>query len=134
MKSPSSVLCVAVPQVLKVSRDGRDRTLLVLGEAFTPGSDTEHFCQPTDVAVDPETRNVFVSDGYCNARILKFAADGTYLTQWGAGSQLKLHIDILSVKAIKRTGFSFIPKNCNETICWWFRKFIELQGIPQFTL
>uniref|UniRef100_A0A3B5MBW2 Uncharacterized protein n=1 Tax=Xiphophorus couchianus TaxID=32473 RepID=A0A3B5MBW2_9TELE len=77
---------VALHQVLKVSGDGRDRTLLVLGEAFTPGSDTEHFCQPTDVAVDPETRNVFVSDGYCNARILKFAADGTYLTQWGAGS------------------------------------------------
>ncbi|XP_007572806.2 peptidyl-glycine alpha-amidating monooxygenase-like [Poecilia formosa] len=77
---------VALHQVLKVSGDGRDRTLLVLGEAFTPGSDTEHFCQPTDVAVDPETQNIFVSDGYCNARILKFAADGTYLTQWGAGS------------------------------------------------
>ncbi|XP_017163382.1 peptidyl-glycine alpha-amidating monooxygenase B isoform X2 [Poecilia reticulata] len=77
---------VALHQVLKVSGDGRDRTLLVLGEAFTPGSDTEHFCQPTDVAVDPETKNIFVSDGYCNARILKFAADGTYLTQWGAGS------------------------------------------------
>uniref|UniRef100_A0A3Q2PCU6 Peptidylglycine alpha-amidating monooxygenase n=1 Tax=Fundulus heteroclitus TaxID=8078 RepID=A0A3Q2PCU6_FUNHE len=77
---------VALHQVLKVSGDGRDRTLLVLGEAFTPGSDTDHFCQPTDVAVDPETGNVFVSDGYCNARILKFAADGTYLSQWGAGS------------------------------------------------
>lgn len=77
---------VALHQVLKVSGDGRDRTLLVLGEAFTPGSDTDHFCQPTDVAVDPETGNIFVSDGYCNARILKFAADGTYLSQWGAGS------------------------------------------------
>uniref|UniRef100_A0A3B3Z3Z4 Uncharacterized protein n=1 Tax=Poecilia mexicana TaxID=48701 RepID=A0A3B3Z3Z4_9TELE len=77
---------VALHQV-SLSGDGRDRTLLVLGEAFTPGSDTEHFCQPTDVAVDPETQNIFVSDGYCNARILKFAADGTYLTQWGAGSQ-----------------------------------------------
>lgn len=134
VKSPSAVLCVAVPQVLKVSGDGRDRTLLVLGEAFTPGSDTEHFCQPTDVAVDPETRNVFVSDGYCNARILKFAADGTYLTQWGAGSQRKLHIDTWSVKALKHRGFSFIPKNCNETNCFWFRKFMKRQGIPQFTL
>ncbi|KAK5607474.1 hypothetical protein CRENBAI_021222 [Crenichthys baileyi] len=77
---------VALHQVLKVSGDGRDRTPLVLGEAFTPGSDTNHFCQPTDVAVDPETGNIFVSDGYCNARILKFSADGTYLSQWGAGS------------------------------------------------
>uniref|UniRef100_A0A7N6FH99 Peptidylglycine alpha-amidating monooxygenase n=1 Tax=Anabas testudineus TaxID=64144 RepID=A0A7N6FH99_ANATE len=77
---------VALHQVLKVSSDGTDRTLLVLGEAFIPGSDNDHFCQPTDVAVDTETGNIFVSDGYCNARILKFSADGKYLSQWGAGS------------------------------------------------
>ncbi len=75
-------------QVLKVSSDGTDRILLALGEAFTPGSDNSHFCQPTDVAVDTETGNIFVSDGYCNARILKFSADGEYLSQWGAGKNL----------------------------------------------
>ncbi|XP_031143120.1 peptidyl-glycine alpha-amidating monooxygenase isoform X3 [Sander lucioperca] len=77
---------VALHQVLKVSSDGRDRMLLALGEAFIPGSDNNHFCQPTDVAVDTETGNIFVSDGYCNARILKFSADGKYLSEWGAGS------------------------------------------------
>ncbi|XP_051268231.1 peptidyl-glycine alpha-amidating monooxygenase isoform X2 [Dicentrarchus labrax] len=77
---------VALHQVLKVSSDGKDRILLTLGEAFTPGSDNSHFCQPTDVAVDTETGDIFVSDGYCNARILKFSADGKYLTEWGAGS------------------------------------------------
>ncbi|XP_047425230.1 peptidyl-glycine alpha-amidating monooxygenase B isoform X1 [Mugil cephalus] len=77
---------VALHQVLKVSSDGRDRTLLTLGEAFMPGSDKDHFCQPTDVAVDTETGNIFVSDGYCNARILKFSADGKYLSEWGAGT------------------------------------------------
>ncbi|XP_034457594.1 peptidyl-glycine alpha-amidating monooxygenase isoform X2 [Hippoglossus hippoglossus] len=77
---------VALHQVLKVSGDGGDRTLLTIGEAFTPGSDSSHFCQPTDVAVDTDTGNIFVSDGYCNARILKFSADGKYLSEWGAGS------------------------------------------------
>ncbi|KAK9533057.1 hypothetical protein VZT92_010410 [Zoarces viviparus] len=77
---------VALHQVLKVSSDGRDTVLLALGEAFTPGSDNKHFCQPTDVAVDTETGNIFVSDGYCNARILKFSAEGKYLSEWGAGS------------------------------------------------
>ncbi|XP_040915603.1 peptidyl-glycine alpha-amidating monooxygenase isoform X2 [Toxotes jaculatrix] len=77
---------VALHQVLKVSSDGRDSVLLALGEAFTPGSDSNHFCQPTDVAVDTATGNIFVSDGYCNARILKFSADGKYLSEWGAGS------------------------------------------------
>uniref|UniRef100_A0A8C2WW94 Peptidylglycine alpha-amidating monooxygenase n=1 Tax=Cyclopterus lumpus TaxID=8103 RepID=A0A8C2WW94_CYCLU len=77
---------VALHQVLKVSSDGRDRLLLALGEPFTPGSDNQHFCQPTDVAVDTETGAIFVSDGYCNNRILKFSAEGKYLSHWGAGS------------------------------------------------
>ncbi|KAM3874340.1 peptidyl-glycine alpha-amidating monooxygenase B [Diretmus argenteus] len=77
---------VALHQVFKVSSDGKDRSLVVLGEAFTPGTDNNHFCQPTDVAVDTLTGNVYVSDGYCNARILKFTADGKYLYEWGAGN------------------------------------------------
>lgn len=85
LKTPSSVPKFVLLQVLKVSSDGRDGILLELGEAFTPGSDVNHFCQPTDVAVDAETGDIFVSDGYCNARILKFSANGRYLSQWGAG-------------------------------------------------
>ncbi|XP_053729622.1 peptidyl-glycine alpha-amidating monooxygenase isoform X3 [Synchiropus splendidus] len=77
---------VALHQVLKVSSDGRDRILLTLGEAFTPGTDHNHFCKPTDVAVDPHTGSIFVSDGYCNARILKYSPKGKYLSEWGAGS------------------------------------------------
>uniref|UniRef100_UPI003AACF3F8 peptidyl-glycine alpha-amidating monooxygenase B n=1 Tax=Centroberyx gerrardi TaxID=166262 RepID=UPI003AACF3F8 len=77
---------VALHQVLKVSSDGRDEALVVLGEAFTPGSDNDHFCQPTDVAVDTVTGNIYISDGYCNTRILKFSPDGKYLSEWGAGS------------------------------------------------
>ncbi|RXN11816.1 peptidyl-glycine alpha-amidating monooxygenase isoform X1 [Labeo rohita] len=77
---------VALHQVFKLSSDGKDRQLLVLGEAFEPGSDKKHFCQPTDVAVDPVTGNVYVSDGYCNSRILKFSSEGKYISHWGAGS------------------------------------------------
>uniref|UniRef100_A0A665WWH6 Peptidylglycine alpha-amidating monooxygenase n=1 Tax=Echeneis naucrates TaxID=173247 RepID=A0A665WWH6_ECHNA len=75
---------VALHQVLKVSSDGRDTILLALGEAFTPGSDSKHFCQPTDVAVDPKSGEIFVSDGYCNTRILRFSPKGQYLSEWGA--------------------------------------------------
>lgn len=48
---------------------------LTLGEAFVPGSDDTHFCQPTDVAVS-SSGVFFVSDGYCNKRILKYDAEG----------------------------------------------------------
>uniref|UniRef100_A0A8C2K9U7 Peptidylglycine alpha-amidating monooxygenase n=1 Tax=Cyprinus carpio TaxID=7962 RepID=A0A8C2K9U7_CYPCA len=82
---------VALHQVFKLSSDGKDRQLLVLGEAFEPGSDKKHFCQPTDVAVDPVTGNVYVSDGYCNSRILKISPEGKYISHWGADDcQVKL--------------------------------------------
>ncbi|XP_046717822.1 peptidyl-glycine alpha-amidating monooxygenase isoform X2 [Silurus meridionalis] len=77
---------VALHQVFKLSSDGKEKPLLVLGEAFVPGSDKSHFCQPTDVAVDPDTGNIYVSDGYCNTRILTFSPEGKYLSHWGAGS------------------------------------------------
>ncbi|XP_064165525.1 peptidyl-glycine alpha-amidating monooxygenase isoform X3 [Anguilla rostrata] len=77
---------VALHQVFKLGSDGSDKPQVVLGRPFEPGSDTSHFCQPTDVAVDPLTGNVYVSDGYCNARILKFSPEGKYLAHWGAGS------------------------------------------------
>lgn len=51
---------------------------LTLGEAFVSGSDDKHFCKPTDVAVS-SSGIFFVSDGYCNKRILKFDADGRLL-------------------------------------------------------
>ncbi|XP_048875328.1 peptidyl-glycine alpha-amidating monooxygenase B isoform X1 [Brienomyrus brachyistius] len=80
---------VALHQVFKLGPDGRDKPLVVLGQAFEPGDDKNHFCQPTDVAVDPLTGNVYVSDGYCNSRILHFSAEGNYLRQWGAESSDK---------------------------------------------
>lgn len=50
-----------------------------------PGSDKNHFCQPTDVAVDPISGSVYVSDGYCNSRIIQFSPNGLYIMQWGEG-------------------------------------------------
>ncbi|XP_071965319.1 peptidyl-glycine alpha-amidating monooxygenase B-like [Antedon mediterranea] len=71
---------VALHQVFKVS--GKTfKTEMTLGEAFVPGEDHHHFCKPTDVAVDKATGNVFVADGYCNKRVLKFSSNGTFLQE-----------------------------------------------------
>lgn len=72
---------VGLHQVIKIPK-GQKTPSLVLGEKLIPGSDDKHFCKPTDVAV-ASNGQFFVSDGYCNSRIMKFAADGTLLTQWG---------------------------------------------------
>jgi DNA-binding beta-propeller fold protein YncE len=40
------------------------------------------FNGPSDVAVS-SSGEIYVSDGYCNARVHKFRADGTLLSSWG---------------------------------------------------
>ncbi|XP_031370232.1 peptidyl-alpha-hydroxyglycine alpha-amidating lyase 1-like isoform X2 [Apis dorsata] len=55
---------------------------MILGEAFEPGHDEKRFCKPTAVAVE-SNGDFFVSDGYCNSRIIKFNAKGEIILQWG---------------------------------------------------
>jgi DNA-binding beta-propeller fold protein YncE len=59
--------------------------LLTIG---TPGKPAprwsgEPFCRPTQAAISHHTGQIFISDGYANARVHKFAADGTHLLSWG---------------------------------------------------
>lgn len=42
------------------------------------------FNRCTDVAIDPKTGELYISDGYGNARIHKFTPDGKLLFSWGA--------------------------------------------------
>lgn len=85
-------------QVHKFSPDGR--LLMSLGQAGQSGNDGAHFNQPNDVIVGPDG-SIFVSDGHNGqgmttnqameegraagntARIMKFAPDGSFITQWG---------------------------------------------------
>ncbi|XP_021399665.1 peptidyl-glycine alpha-amidating monooxygenase isoform X6 [Lonchura striata] len=73
---------VALHQVFKLGANDKE-PLLILGVPLQPGSDKNHFCQPTDVAVDPITGSIYVSDGYCNSRIIQFSPNGLYVMQWG---------------------------------------------------
>ncbi|XP_028005620.2 peptidyl-glycine alpha-amidating monooxygenase isoform X7 [Eptesicus fuscus] len=77
---------VALHQVFKLDPNSKAGPLLILGRSMQPGSDQNHFCQPTDVAVDPDTGAIYVSDGYCNSRIVQFSPSGTFITQWGEES------------------------------------------------
>ncbi|XP_045693858.1 peptidyl-glycine alpha-amidating monooxygenase isoform X12 [Phyllostomus hastatus] len=77
---------VALHQVFKLDPNSKEGPLLTLGRSMQPGSDQNHFCQPTDVAVDPDTGTIYVSDGYCNSRIVQFSPSGQFITQWGEES------------------------------------------------
>lgn len=70
---------VALHQVLKFSPKNLEQPELVLGVEFQPGNDEKHFCKPTDIAVSESNGHVFVSDGYCNQRVVEFDKDGNFL-------------------------------------------------------
>jgi DNA-binding beta-propeller fold protein YncE len=66
--------------VLECTPEGKViRTLGTRGEA---GSDERHFNRPTDMVVTP-AGDVFVADGYGNARIVHFDKNGKFVGSWG---------------------------------------------------
>jgi len=72
---------IAAHIVQKHKRDGT--VLLSLGTEGEAGEDETHFFKPTDVAV-ASNGDILVSDGYGNARVVHFKADGSYVKAWGS--------------------------------------------------
>lgn len=68
---------VALHQVFKF-RPGELEPSLIFGQEFEPGPGVKHLCKPTHVAVS-STGEIFIADGYCNSRVLKFNAAGGLL-------------------------------------------------------
>jgi len=66
--------------IYKMDQGGRE--LMRLGTRGVSGTSTSTFNLPTDVAF-AQNGDVYVSDGYGGARVVKFSRDGTYLLQWG---------------------------------------------------
>jgi DNA-binding beta-propeller fold protein YncE len=60
--------------------------LLALGKRgeAAPRLSGRPFNRPTKVAIDPRSGELYISDGYGNARIHKYTPDGRHLFSWGA--------------------------------------------------
>ncbi|MYN68230.1 MAG: hypothetical protein F4X11_24975 [Acidobacteria bacterium] len=57
--------------------------LMHLGTPGVPGAGHDTFNLPTDIAFAPNG-DIYVSDGYGNARIVRFSKEGRYLGDWGS--------------------------------------------------
>jgi peptidylamidoglycolate lyase len=66
----------------KVFKYSNGKRILTLGELFVPGDDSSHFCKPTDIVLSNDNLFLYVADGYCNSRILKFYSNGTFIKQY----------------------------------------------------
>ncbi|ELT97260.1 hypothetical protein CAPTEDRAFT_170310 [Capitella teleta] len=113
---------VAMHQVFKF-KEGSSTPLLTLGKAFEPATsnkDTERFCQPADVAV-ASNGDIYVADGYCNSRIVRFDKDGNYMESIGEGQFWIPH----SIALAENLGLLCIADRNNMTI-----QCLDMEGRP----
>ncbi len=71
-------------QIIKLTQQGE--IVLRIGEAGVPGSDETHFNGPSGIAIT-STGDLWIADGHRggNNRIVKLAADGTFIRAVGGG-------------------------------------------------
>lgn len=74
---------VDAPGHVVYKMDFQGRVLMELGAKGVAGRSRNTFNLPTDVAFGSDG-SIYVSDGYGNARVVKYSADGEYLLEWGS--------------------------------------------------
>ncbi|KAK0429082.1 hypothetical protein QR680_011179 [Steinernema hermaphroditum] len=70
---------------LKV-QNGKLVEVFSLGTKFQPGAGKDHFCKPAGITVSKRDGSIFVADGYCNTRVVRFSKDGKYMSEFGTPS------------------------------------------------
>ncbi len=87
----------------KIFKYSNGKRILRLGELFIPGDDNSHFCKPTDIVLSNDNFFLYVADGYCNSRILKFNSNGTFIKQYQIpqnGKQLFIPHSLILIQSL----------------------------------
>jgi DNA-binding beta-propeller fold protein YncE len=66
--------------IYKLNPDGKE--IMRLGTKGVSGTGPNNFNLPTDIAF-AANGDLYVTDGYGSARVVKYSRDGKYLSQWG---------------------------------------------------
>lgn len=99
--------------VLKLSEAGR--VLMVMGRKGQAGEGDDTFDGPTDIAF-AENGDFYVSDGYGNSRVARFAADGSFLTAWGKPGKGPGEFDLPHTVAVGPDGKVYVGDRENYRI------------------
>ena len=113
-----SVYCVdnGDHTVRKFSPEGKLlMTIGVPGEPAPPLSG-DPFSQPTHVAVDKRNGDLFVSDGYYNARVHKYSPDGRHLFSWGESGTDEGQFNLPHNIATDQDGWVYVADRENQRI------------------
>ena len=99
--------------VVKFSPEGK--VLMTLGHPGMAGDAPGYFNRPTAIAIAPDG-TMFVADGHgpgSNARIVKFAADGKFITAWGKEGKGPGEFDVPHGIALDSQGRVFVADRSN---------------------
>ena len=102
--------------VLKFTREGKFLMQIGgTGPAPKKSLDTGHLWGAADIAVDPETNEAYVADGYGNHRLIVFDADtGEFKRMWGAYGKPPTDEDIGRYQPGKPPATQFRNVHCVE--------------------
>ena len=102
--------------VRKCRLDGE--VLMTLGEPGEPapafGGDPFNAC--THVALDPETGDIYVADGYSNARVHKSSPDGSLLFSWGVPGTEPGEFNCVHNIATDKDGYVYVCDRENSRV------------------
>ena len=102
--------------VRKFTLEGKLLTTIGTEGRPAPPMSGEPFNLPTHVAVDPRNGDFYVSDGYGNARIHKYSADGRLLFSWGESGTGPGQFNVPHNIAADRDGRVYVADRENHRI------------------
>jgi DNA-binding beta-propeller fold protein YncE len=89
--------------------------LLTIGTEGSPGTGTNQFNRPTDIAFG-KSGEIFVADGYGNSRVMKFDARGKFLKTWGDKGSAPRQFDLPHTIAVGPDGRLYVGDRYNSRI------------------
>lgn len=91
--------------------------ILEIGVGGVPDS-TQDFCGATDVAFGPKGR-VFVSDGYCNARVVEYDITGRKVREWGRAGIGPGEFNVIHAIVVGPQGYLYAADRENGRLQWF---------------
>ena len=76
----------------------------------------EPFCMPAHLAVHPDTGDLFVADGYSNARVHQYSPDGRLIASWGESGTDEGQFNIVHNIVIDKEGWIYIADRENHRV------------------
>jgi hypothetical protein len=102
--------------VRKCTLEGK--VLLTIGVSGKPAKamSGEPFNQCTHVAINPHTGDLFVSDGYLNPKVHKYAPDGRLLYSWGEAGNEPGQFNLPHNICTDRDGYVYVADRHNNRV------------------